>query len=433
LAHYAKTRSIHPDALPIDTELPYHHCMPPKKARAAAGATQGEPAPDGLLFAIAPDEPVTSHGNDARPSSNKPEPEELLLPSHEEAKTLYTLAAQIKALAPWQWMDETDVFGVEDPETGEIGFVSVMGNIGEHEAIGVYLGSEGIYGFIDLHIDPSATAHRLLEIPQVQLSFSEPKFLEKRDRDLLKASGLKFSGNKPQFRSYRPGFLPWFITLEEARLLIHALAQTLEVTKRFGAQSVEFPMSDGAGEAEPFLVRVSRNAETSRKEDSKRTGSSSSVWVDQIQRIPPPDIRPNDFSLDASLLRKLKEIPLSTMQLEADLFIGPGRVGKPNERPMALYMLMLADRHSGMILGFEALGADPSLDSMYASIPGKIVELLPANNVLPKQIIVRSELLLDLLEPIATELKIQLRQADELPAIDEASASMMRFVQTGKM
>lgn len=193
--------------------------------------------------------------------------EEILLPSHNEAKALCNLAAQIKALAPWQWMEETDVFGVEDPDTHEIGFVSVMGSVGEYEAVAVYPGAEGLYGFIDFQSDPSANTDRLIEIPQVQLSFSESKFLEKRDRELLKSSGLKFTGARPLFRSYRPGFLPWFITLNEARLLIHALSQTLEVAKRFANEAVIFP-TDGDVEAAIFLVRVPRKENASRKEDT---------------------------------------------------------------------------------------------------------------------------------------------------------------------
>ena len=39
----------------------------------------------------------------------------------------YEAADHIKELAPWQWMQESDIFGVQDPETGEFGFVSVMG------------------------------------------------------------------------------------------------------------------------------------------------------------------------------------------------------------------------------------------------------------------------------------------------------------------
>jgi hypothetical protein len=362
-------------------------------------------------------------------------------------------------------MQETDIFGVEDPDSGEIGFVSVMGNIGEFESVAVYRGAEGIFGFIDFQNDSSASADRLLEIPEVQLSFTEPKFLEKRDRELLKASGLKFTGTRPQFRSFRAGYVPWFITLVEARLLIHALSQTLEMTKRLAKAPFLFP-DDGDGETEPFLVRVPRKQNTSRKQDPspRKTPSSRQdhspkkdplpkkdnsrkeitesltpsspsnlVWEDQIKRISRPAPRHIQTVIDWDLLSHLKTIRLSATQLEADLFISPGSVGKPDERPLALYMLMLADRHSGMIVGFEALTAEDSLNAMYASIPEKVVGLLWQNKVLPKQIIVRSELLLALLEPLEKELKIQLRGANELPAIDEAAASITQFMRIGKM
>lgn len=432
--------------------------MTSKKSRATAGANQGNKAltndssltaqpEDGLLFPIAPETPdiLSNSKPDAHEplSARKPEPEELLLPSHDEAKALCNLAAQIKALAPWQWMQETDVFGVEDPDTGEIGFVSIMGNIGEYEAVAVYLGAEGIYGFIDLDTDPSAIADRLMEIPQVQLSFSESKFLEKRDRELLKGVGLKFTGAKPLFRSYRPGFLPWFITLKEARLLIHALSQTLEVAKRFAEKAVIFPNErdgggdhGGNGETETFLVRIPRGEDAPRQEDTEPSGRPPALrpalkiaWEDQIKRIPRPKLPPIGISIDAGLLRDLKSLHLSAMQLEADLFIGPGRIGKPQERPLALYMLMLADRLSGIIFGFKALSAEDSLNTMYASVPETIARLLWQAKVLPKQIIVRSDLLLDLLEPLEKELKIQLRSANELPSIDEAVASMAKWLE----
>lgn len=423
--------------------------MTSKKSRATAGPNQGKqaltndssriakPEQEELLFPIAPE----THDilSDSKPytheplSAKKPEPEELLLPSHDEAKALCNLAAQIKALAPWQWMQETDVFGVEDPDTGEIGFVSVMGNLGEYEAVDVYSGAEGLYGFIDLQSGSAASPDRLIEIPQVQLSFSEPKFLEKRDRELLKGVGLKFTGARPLFRSYRPGFLPWFITLKEARLLIHALSQTLEMTKRFAKQPVIFPDdgdSKGDGETATFLVRVSRKEDT---EPSGRPPAFRIVWEDQIKRIPRPNLPPIEISIDAGLLRDLKSLQLSAMQLEADLFIGPARIGKPQERPLALYMLMLADRLSGIIFGFEALTAEDSLKTMYRSVPEAVAKLLWRAKVLPKQIIVRSVLLLDLLEPLEKELKIQLRCANELPSIDEAAGSMAKWLETGKM
>ncbi len=44
-------------------------------------------------------------------------------------------------------MTEVDVFGVQNPETDEIGFVSVMGALGEHLSLALYLGPEGLYSF----------------------------------------------------------------------------------------------------------------------------------------------------------------------------------------------------------------------------------------------------------------------------------------------
>jgi hypothetical protein len=204
------------------------------------------------------------------------------------------------------------------------------------------------------------------------------------------------------------------------------------MTKRLAETPFLFP-DDGDGETEPFLVRVPRKQDTSRKQDpSPRKAPSSKqdhspredplpkkdnsrkettepptwsspsdlVWEDQIKRISRPTPRPIETGIEWDLVSNLKGLRLSAIQLEADLFIGPGSIGSPNERPLALYMLMLADRHSGMIVGFEALTAEDSFEMMYASIPRKVVDLLLQNKMLPKQIIVRSDLLLALLEPL---------------------------------
>src|ERR1051326_7444971 len=155
--------------------------------------------------------------------------------STEESKTLFSLAARVKELAPWEWMDESEVFGVQNPETGELGFVSVMGMAGQHFAVAVYVGAEGLYGVLDFASQETITnPDQLLAIPQLQASFENRDTLDKQDRELIKRLGLKFrgAGAWPMFRSYRPGFMPWFVTSEEARFLAHALEQTLEVAPR---------------------------------------------------------------------------------------------------------------------------------------------------------------------------------------------------------
>lgn len=69
----------------------------------------------------------------------------------EEWDKLYKLAIRVKEIASWKWLTETDIFGVQNPEADEIGFVSVMGMAGEYYSIAVYLGPVGLYSFWALH------------------------------------------------------------------------------------------------------------------------------------------------------------------------------------------------------------------------------------------------------------------------------------------
>ena len=136
---------------------------------------------------------------------------EEITPGIREWRRLYESAVRIKEISPWEWMTETDVFGVQSPESGELGFVSVMGLLGEHYAVSLYLGSEGIHGFLDLQeMGPFADPGALIQIPQIQASFENREELDKRDREVIEELGLKFRGRNawPMFRSYRPSLFP---------------------------------------------------------------------------------------------------------------------------------------------------------------------------------------------------------------------------------
>jgi hypothetical protein len=123
---------------------------------------------------------------------------EEMTPGIREWRGLYESAIRVKEISPWEWMTETDVFGVRSPESGELGFVSVMGLLGEHYAVSLYLGSEGIHGFLDLQeMGPFADPGALIQIPQIQASFENREELEKRDREIIKDLGLKFRGETP--------------------------------------------------------------------------------------------------------------------------------------------------------------------------------------------------------------------------------------------
>jgi hypothetical protein len=317
-------------------------------------------------------------------------------------------------------MEETDLIGIENPETREIGFISVMGGVGEYEAVALYLGPEGFYGFIDFVADESAAVDSVVEHPHLQAAFSERKYLEKWDRDLIKQLGVKLTGAQPMFRSYRPGYLPWFVTLMEARFLIHGLSQTLHVATSVRDKAQPFHPT-GRVDKNGYLMRVSRRTE------------SGVIWEDQVWQIPRPKREPIRAIVDSGTQERLKRIRQSELDLEVDVFLAPGKIGKPGERPLALYLLMVADSDSGFILGAEAMAAENSLAAMRASVPNSLAKVLLQNQVVPGRLIVRSEWLRNLLKFFTQTLNIELRHSDELPSIDEAVDSMSEWMRTGKI
>lgn len=340
-------------------------------------------------------------------------------PSLEEAARLFEAAARVKELGPWDWMDESEIFGVENPETGELGFVSVMGMAGEHFAVAVYQGAEGLYGIIDFASDVSGpNPEGLLDIPQLQASFDDRDTLHKRDRDLIKQLGLKFRGAHawPMFRSYRPGYMPWFVTAEEARFITHALAQTLEVAPRLKDDP---DLLDAGDDEESYLVRVPRHQ------------GDTLAWEDQLIRVPPPEPVSIPVAVDTELLSRVSQLPQSPLTLEADFFSLPTAIGEKGERPYRPSALMLADGRSGLIVGFEMMHPEPSLAEMYGQIPMTLVQMLAQAGVVPGEIRARSELLLGLLEPLAEALNFRLRESDDLPSIDAATDSMFSWM-TGR-
>jgi len=344
-------------------------------------------------------------------------------PSLEEAGQLYEVAARMKELAPWKWMDETEIFGVQYPETNKLGFVSLMGMAGEHFAVSVYQGAEGLYGiqgFASQVEAGTANPEELLDIPQLQASFENRDQLDRQDREVIKKLGLKFRGAYawPMFRSYRPGYMPWFVTAEEALHLTHALSQTLEVAPRV-KDDPELLSADGDEAGESYLVRVAR-----------RQGDSL-VWEDQMMRVPPPEPALISVALDFEVVDQLKELPQSPLKLEIDLFSLPTGIGGKGVRPSRPYLLMMADGQSGMIIASEMMTIEDSLTEMHGRVPMLLATRLAGAGAMPAEIIVRPGLLAGLLNPLANLLNIRLREADQLPGIDAAVDSMFSWMMIG--
>lgn len=337
-------------------------------------------------------------------------------PTLDEWRRLYDLAIQVKSLAPWQWMTEADLFGVQNPETKELGFVSVMGMVEEHFAIGVYRGAEGLYRLLDFaQAAPFVEPMELFQIPQLQLSFEDREMLEAEDRAVIQQLGLKFRGRQawPLFRDYRPGLAPWFVDRADARFIGFALEQLLEVAP----QVKDHPNWLDQGDDERYLVRVPKK--------QQRTW----VWTDQVKRIRPPKPTPIEVMMDTELLAAVKKLPKGKYQVEVDCFLLPTPIGPKGIRPYYPYMLLVVDAQAGVVMGFEMLEPKPSVDAMWGMVPLTLIQQLASTGRLPQEIRVGMPLLMALLKGITDELDIPVKLVSMLPALDAARSSLETFIR----
>ena len=333
-------------------------------------------------------------------------------PTLDQWKTLYHLAAQVKELAPWDWMDEDDIFGFRMPETGELGFVSVMGTLGEHYAVAIYQGIKGLGGFWSMQeLGPKLTPEEILQIPQLQASFEDREIITDQDREIMKKLGLKFRGRNawPQFRSYRPGCLPWYLERAEAEMLVTGLEQTLDVAPRFKEDpDLLFPTDSD----DDYLVRVNEDG----------------TWKDSQMYIEPVYRQDLNLQMNFHALEALQAMMPGDATVEVDfaMFSEPVQENR-KERPYFPFMLMLAEHESGFILASDLLTPLPSLESMWEQVPMKVVESL-ANVLAPKEIQVQDEFLQVLLQPLGQMLGINIKKVKRLTAANRAKREMNRFM-----
>lgn len=332
--------------------------------------------------------------------------------SLDELRRLYDLAAAFKAQAPWTYMLEHEIFGVRNPETGEIGWISVMGHLGEHLALAVYPGSESLFGFIRLSSgEISDVPTYLFEIRQLQVSWEDREDLHRQDLEAIKALGLKFRGRQawPMFRSFVPGHMPWFVTSEEARFLAVALEQGLEVTRRLASdKGILRPTREGY-----YLVRT----------------LTAQGWTDtRFSPVPPspPPPPPVDRQRLAAMRQKH---PLAPITVQVDIFPVPGYIQEaPDQRPYLGYAVLVVEASSGAVLGADVMAPKPDLAAMWETVPSKLLDILGRYTGLPSQVTVREKRFRQLLAPVVTGWGGQIKTARRLPALDHARSALERYL-----
>lgn len=342
---------------------------------------------------------------------------EILEPTLDEWKALYSAAIKFKEAGCWKWMLDSDIFGIKSLEHDEIGYCCIMGNAGEFFGLAVYEGTEGLDGL--LSVQTGSILPGDLDGLHVQkclmASFEDRSYLSKKDLNLIKKLGYKFRGRNawPMFRNYLPGYVPWDLDSAQARFLTLALEQAVQLSLDIKERKTkrEFKKKDN------YLVKV-------QKKDNDRE-----LWTEEWQ-APEPLIKQSftEEPIDEVAIQRIKKLSTGKQgTVEIDYFFSPSPVREGSERPFFPYVFLWADNESGFVFKVHVSPPDVYKKELFS----EMLHFLQDTKIIPVKVLVKKQEAKKLLGPIASRLGFQVKQVDTLEAIEEARIHMFEFFQGG--
>jgi len=334
--------------------------------------------------------------------------------TQEAWRELFGLAAQVRAVEPWHWMEETDIFGVRTAD-GETLFVSVMGLLGEHHAVALYVGADNLAQFWQMQSKPDGEelADVMMATRQVQACFGKKSELMAEEKRLLAALGLTYKGSTgwTHFRSYEAGAFPWLVDAKEVGWLTAALGQLLEVAPRI--QKDRRLLGTGGADRR-YLMRVAT------------VSGGGTEWRDAHEMVRPTE-RGVAFQVPDALMRGVQSLPIQDITVELDVFASFMRVGKRGERPRMPYLMLAVESESGFVLGVEMIDVQGSVEDLWVQAPVKCLGLLKAAGMRPRRLALRTAWLANVLQAPCKELGIERVPDFELAALSSARRELEKM------
>lgn len=288
----------------------------------------------------------------------------------------YQTATRFRDLKPWIWCADSDLFGVQNPETGEIGWCCIMGQAGEHFALAVYRGAAGLESYYNL-FDSVEMEDENPEMMNIRLrqdcwmiAFENADMVSREQKQLLKDLKLSFRGAGQWIvaESYDPGLAPWPIAEKDLPFLMQCLEQAMEVALRYKDDP-------GLLEQEAWLVRT-----PARGQDGGWVWRD--VFVDEDE-LPEPERAPAILP-SAGFLKTVKALPELKGALAVGSFLILSNIQENKSvRPWHPMLLLAIDPGSGMIVAQDMItyaslpkAIEPFLSNVFKNIPGKTSQLL---------------------------------------------------------
>ena len=267
------------------------------------------------------------------------------------------LAKEFHRSKPWEIMGDGDIFGVLDPISGEMMYCSILGSADEMYGLAVYEGYEGYYMLLNI---VNGIAPTQFDIQQYQnsllLSFEDREDLEKEEYDLVKAYDVSFRGRKswPSFRSFKPGYYPWFMDNRDAQKMLFALHEALFVVEEM-KKGLYLP--DIVNDEELFIRIPSETKEMFEFE-------SKIIGIEHLQKLNP--VYKNEISeFDLKRASKIKKVlPMKLEFIFANInfpMTDDEHEFSEGDRPILPTMMLAIDVDEEMMIDHHLAARAPSV------------------------------------------------------------------------
>lgn len=332
--------------------------------------------------------------------------------SIEKWKKLYEVTTRIKELAPWEYLWDLDLIGIQNGAEEDTIFYSILGRGGECYGITIYEGYEGLNNFLMLTMQKQlnlSTEYVMFNQKNLTCYWGNREELTDKQRKIIKDIGYKCRGKNQwlYFMSFEPGYFPYNLDENQVERMTEYL-ENLEIALQYYTKqnvSVDFE----AGNMFSFVFK-----------DNKKE------WDFGEKPLPFFAFQFGNLIItDDELIEELSKAKRCNQILEVDSFpMGVSVADKKFERPANPNMSLIADAKTEMILRCEM--QEPGED-VIAALASEIIGFI-FNVGAPKEIRVSNIIIEAGLEQICDICKIKLRRVKTLNAINYFKMGMREYL-----
>lgn len=350
---------------------------------------------------------------------------------------LYELAFAFRNAKLWNRLHEDELFAIPLPN-GETGYCSVMGEMGDHFALAVYPGEQGLRSFQSIQKaenaikrfklpNPLKMQEQMLSLLCIQYSLENKDMLLPEElssvRDYAARHDIKFRGSNsfPQFVTQRPAACPEQVTSEEdIQILCEALRAALAVNEKL--------LNVQRGELEKETLGFSNGLAASRSLPVLTREQNGYTWSIGVLPDFIPQTYPQPVLQDELLLARLKKAKKRNTTWVCDVAMYPMPVQEEGiSTPVFPYILLAVDKETGILLESTiVLSYEQEADALLLGLGKQMLEVC-----VPRRIIVTDDRTHAFLKAFTDSLGIKLVRTDTDELLEALEFSFAEFSMNG--